>query len=98
ALGDDGAVRVLALRESADGPDAVSLTVAGAPVHAPRLIRLHGRSLDATTGVTLGGQTWDGSTDGAPRGALQTESLARAGAGGSFARAPYAAVLTPPAP
>ena len=34
-----------------------------------------GPAVDATTGITLGGQTWDGSPDGAPQGTAATEMI-----------------------
>jgi hypothetical protein len=95
-LGADGAIRVLALRLNDAGSGAVTVAVTGATAAAATLVRLHGPALDAQTGITLGGSTWDGSPDGAPVGSVAAEPLSPAPTGGwSFELAPYdAAVIT----
>jgi len=75
-LGADGATRVLLLRVAAEGEDRVLLRAAGATAS---LVRLHAPDLTSTTGLTLGGQTWDGTVDGAPVGAAATETPSREG-------------------
>jgi hypothetical protein len=93
-VGDDGAVRVLVLRLGEGGPDTVHLAVgAGAPSHAT-LVRLRAPSLTSSTGLSLGGQTWDGSTDGTPAGTLEEETLS----GTSFTLAPFEAAVVTLAP
>jgi hypothetical protein len=39
------------------------------------LVRMHAPSLTSSTGITLAGQTWQGSTDGKPVGQLATEMV-----------------------
>jgi hypothetical protein len=71
-LGQDGAVRVALVNEELEGDDTVRLRVSGRSA-AATLVRLRAPALDARTGLTLGGQTWDGSVDGLPLGDLVTE-------------------------
>jgi hypothetical protein len=52
-IGDDGAVRVLAIRLGTDGPDAIRVSVAGATARTATLVRLHAPALDASDGVTI---------------------------------------------
>jgi hypothetical protein len=92
-LGDDGAVRILVLRLRAVGPDTVSLSVKGISARKATLVRLHGPSLDAGTGLMLGGSTWDGSPDGNPLGTVREEPLSPAGTGWSFGLPLYDAVV-----
>jgi hypothetical protein len=92
-LGGDGAVRVLVMNPT-------SATVSDVKVQDPvarggnaTLVRLHAGSLGATSGLTLGGATWDGSLDGTPSGAVVSEPL-RAQQNGWLTRlAPYEAVV-----
>jgi hypothetical protein len=71
-LGSDGAVRVAILSLDAADGGTVTLHVAG--VTSASLVRMHGPAIDATTGITLGGQTWDSSTDGTPLGSPTIEA------------------------
>ncbi|NLH50328.1 MAG: hypothetical protein GX444_17240 [Myxococcales bacterium] len=77
-LGDDGAVRVLLLNEELTGDSLVKVRVKGRPA-AAKLIRLRAPAIDAQTGLTLGGQTWDGSSDGLPLGDPEYETPPRKG-------------------
>jgi hypothetical protein len=77
-LGDDGAVRVLLINEELEGDDSMLLRVEGRS-GAATLVRLRAPGIDAQTGLTLGGQTWDGSIDGLPIGDFETETLTREG-------------------
>ncbi len=74
-LGDDGAARVLLLREDATS-GVVRLSASGS---GASLVRLRAPSLGATQGLTLGGATYDGTTDGTLVGAMQPEDVARDG-------------------
>jgi hypothetical protein len=93
-LGEDGAARVLVLNRG-DARD-VLLTAAGPT--AATLVRLHAASLAATSGLTLGGQTWDGTTDGSPVGALAPETVAREGDGWLVSLPAHDAVVVTLAP
>jgi hypothetical protein len=74
-LGDDGATRLLVLREDAASGE-IRVRLAGS---SASLVRMRAPALDATRGVTLGGATYDGTTDGALVGALRAEDVARDG-------------------
>jgi hypothetical protein len=87
-LGEDGAARVLVINRG-DARDV--LLTAGRT--AATLVRLHAASLAATSGLTLGGQTWDGTTDGSPIGALAPETVARQGDGWLVSLAAHDAVV-----
>jgi hypothetical protein len=56
-------------------------------------VRLHGPSLDAASGLTLGGVTWDGSTDGNAVGSPPQETLARESNGWRIDLPAYDAVV-----
>jgi hypothetical protein len=96
-LGSDNAVRVVLINEDLTGNDSVKLQVP-ARSGAASLIRLVASGIGAKTGVSLGMQTWDGSTDGAPVGALTSEALANDGAGNFVVPLPalHAVVVTVP--
>ena len=72
-VGPDGQTRVALLNLDPGHGGTVTVKVAGAS--AATAIRLHAATIDARDGITLGGQTWDGSTDGSPQGIAVTESL-----------------------
>jgi hypothetical protein len=67
----DGAVRVALLNEDA-APATLRVRAHGKSGAAP-VVRLVGPSLAAKSGLTLGGRTWDGSTNGLPVGAPSNE-------------------------
>jgi hypothetical protein len=90
-LGDDGVTRVLLIGLGATGPDHVQLRLAGATTAT--LVRLNGPALDATSGLSLGGLTWDGSRDGAPLGAALSETLHLDGDAWDVPLSGYQAVL-----
>jgi hypothetical protein len=71
-LGTDGSVRVALISLDPANGVAVRLAVPGATQAS--LIRMHAPSLEALSGITLGGQTWDGSDDGNPLGIAATEA------------------------
>ena len=67
----------MVLRRGAGDPADLDLQLPGrGPAH---VARLQASSLDARTGVSLGGSTFDGSTDGRPRGTAGTERVDPAG-------------------
>jgi hypothetical protein len=95
-LGDDGAVRLAVLNEQAS---PVSLRVTTGASGPPALVRMRASALDARTGITLGGQTWDGSADGQPIGARREEPIAPEAGGWRVELAPFdGAVIAFPRP
>jgi hypothetical protein len=72
-LGSDGKVRVLLVSLDTANGGMVSVNVPGAK--SASLVRMHAPMLSAKTGITLGTQTWDGSTDGTPMGTATSETL-----------------------
>jgi hypothetical protein len=66
-------VRLLLLNkdETASGPIAIALNGYAQAV----VTRLTAQAYSSTTGVTLAGQTFDGSTDGKPQGAAYSETV-----------------------
>ncbi len=66
-IDSDNVVRVVAINKdlSASGNAEIKLS---SPRSSGTLVRLTAPSASATTGVTLGGQTFDGTTDGKPFG------------------------------
>jgi hypothetical protein len=76
-LGDDGAVRVALINLEPATATTAHLWV-GARTKAT-LVRMRAPSITAQTGITLGGQTWDGSNSGKPVGSLVTEPVANDG-------------------
>jgi hypothetical protein len=61
--------------ETASGPVTIALNGYGQAMVA----RLTAPALSSTTGVTLAGQTFDGSTDGKPQGTAYSETVQPAG-------------------
>jgi hypothetical protein len=92
-LGDDGAVRVLVMNLTAATVRDVRLEDPGPRDGTATLVRLRAATLGATSGVTLGGVTWDGSLDGSPSGAVVSEALRRRETGWVAQLAPYEAVV-----
>jgi hypothetical protein len=74
-LGEDGAVRVALINLNRKTDKVVYLYIPGWSESAS-LVRLQAPSLTAKTGLTLGGLTWDGSTDGHPLGIASSEPVA----------------------
>jgi hypothetical protein len=73
-LGDDGAVRVAMINLDRTCGGIISLSMPGRS-EAATLMRLRAPALNAKSGLTLGGQTWDGSVDGQPLGAATSEPV-----------------------
>jgi hypothetical protein len=73
SVGPDGKTRVALLSLSASTGGTVALQVPSAS--GATLTRLHAPAVDAKSGLALGGQTWDGSTDGTPQGTAVTETV-----------------------
>ncbi len=69
--GPDGQTRVALLNLDRSRGGTVTLQVTAGAASA---IRLHAPAADAPAGITLGGQTWDGSTDGSPQGTAIVET------------------------
>jgi hypothetical protein len=90
-LGEDGVTRVLLLGLSSTGPDHVQLRLTGA--RTATLVRLGAPALDATSGLSLGGLTWDGSSDGKPMGSAASETLRQSGDAWDVPLSGYEAVL-----
>ncbi len=74
-LGEDGAVRVALINLNRRLDTAISLNIPGRSEPAS-LVRMRAPSLTTKTGITLGGLTWDGSTDGRPLGTSSSEPVA----------------------
>jgi hypothetical protein len=74
-LGEDGYVRVALINLNLSGNVNVSLRVPGRSESAS-LLRLSAPSLRSRYGLSLGGFTWDGSTDGNPLGMPVSEQVA----------------------
>ena len=74
-LGEDGAVRVALINLDLARGGVISLRLLGRSGVAT-LVRLCAPALDARDGLTLGGQTWDGSVDGRPLGTAVSEPVA----------------------
>jgi hypothetical protein len=73
-------VRVAALNKDPGQPRDVSLELAPAR-GTGALVRLSAPALDAKSGITLGGRTFDGTTDGRPLGADGSERVPVDGSG-----------------
>jgi hypothetical protein len=74
-LGTDRTLRLVLVNKTRS--HAFDLQVVAGSATAARsgtLVRLGAPSLESTTGVALGGQTFDGTTSGLPSGRLETES------------------------
>lgn len=73
SVGLDGKTRLALL--SLDAATGGTVTLQAPSASGATLTRLHAPAADAKSGLTLGGQTWDGSTDGAPQGTAVAESV-----------------------
>jgi len=78
--GEDGLVRVVVLNKTQSTSGSVSVTLPG--YSTGEVVRLLAPSYLSTSGVTLGGQTYDGTTDGTIRGTAVTTAVA--GSNGTF--------------
>jgi hypothetical protein len=76
-LGDDGALRVLVMNPTAATVSDLKVAPHLAGEGTATLVRLRAANLGATSGVTLGGATWDGSLNGSPSGVVASETLRR---------------------
>jgi hypothetical protein len=65
-------IRLLLLNKDQNASGAVSIALSG--YGNATVTRLMAPSYSSTTGVTLGGQTFDGSTDGTPQGTAYAET------------------------
>jgi hypothetical protein len=89
-LGDDGATRVLLIEI---GGNSTAVSLAGLAGTRASLTRMSAPSLAASTGLTLGGLSWDDSKDGHPSGTPRTEPLVRQDAGWVVPLGPYDAAV-----
>jgi len=64
-------IRLLLLNKDENASGAITVSLAG--YGQATVTRLMAPSYSSTTGVTLGGQTFDGSTDGTPQGTAYSE-------------------------
>ncbi|MBC8122011.1 MAG: hypothetical protein H7Y22_09265, partial [Gemmatimonadaceae bacterium] len=69
-----GAIRVVALNKDQSLSGNARITIAGTSGSAS-LTRLSASSVSAKTGLTLAGQTFDGTTDGKPKGSYTSTSV-----------------------
>jgi hypothetical protein len=81
-LDASGTRRVLAINKEATQPISLNIALPGGGPAS--LLRLLGPALDAKRGVTLGGQTFDGSTDGTLQGLPSLEALLPSAADASY--------------
>ena len=71
---DHGVMRVLVINKDLSDSGEVHITIPGASQNAS-LIRLEAPDVESKTGVTLAGQTFDGSTNGLPLGSRVETSI-----------------------
>jgi hypothetical protein len=88
-LGDDGATRLLLIREDTSS-GALRVRVGGSRAS---LVRMHAPSLDAPRGITLGGATYDATTDGSLVGSVRAEDVSRDGDAWPVSIGAYEAVV-----
>jgi hypothetical protein len=86
-----GIVRVVVLNKDETNSGTVNITLAG--YGSASLKALSAASVTATTGVSYGGQTFDGSTDGTIQGTLSTTAVTPTSGVYTFAIAPTSAAL-----
>jgi hypothetical protein len=92
----DGIVRVVVLNKDETNSGTVNITLAG--YGSASIKTLSAPSVTATTGVTYGGQTFDGSTDGTIQGTLSTTTLTPTSGVYTFTIAATSAALLTVAP
>jgi hypothetical protein len=90
-LDNNGVVRVILINkdETAQGLISIALSGFGSGV----VTRLNASNYQATSGITVGGQTFDGSTDGKLRGTPYSETAVAVGGVYSVALPPTSAAL-----
>jgi Glycosyl hydrolase family 79 C-terminal beta domain len=86
-----GVVRIVFINKDEALQGVVSISLPGYGVGA--ITRLTAANYQATTGITLGGQTFDGSQDGTPQGSAYTEAASANGGVYSVALGPTSAAL-----
>jgi hypothetical protein len=86
-----GIVRIVLINKDEVAQGVVSIALPGNG--SGTVTRLNAASYQATTGITIGGQTFDGSTDGTPQGAAYTETAVASGGVYSVALGPTSAAL-----
>jgi Glycosyl hydrolase family 79 C-terminal beta domain len=91
SVGTDGKTRLALLSLDAATGGTVALQIPSAS--RATLTRLHAAAVDAKSGLKLGGQTWDGSTDGTPQGTAVTEPVPLAQGIATVALPPLDAVI-----
>ena len=91
SVGADGKTRVALL--SLDAATGGTVTLQDPSASSATLTRLHAPAVDAKSGLTLGGQTWDGSTDGTPQGTATTEPVTFEAGSATIALPPLDAVV-----
>ncbi len=91
SLGPDGKTRLALL--SLDTATGGTVKLEAPSESGATLLRLHAPAAGAKSGLTLGGQTWDGSTDGAPQGTAVTESVSFDQGSATIALPPLDAVV-----
>jgi hypothetical protein len=91
SVDSSGVVRVVLINKDEAAQGVVSITLPG--YGAASITRLTAANYQATAGITLGGQTFDGSTDGTIQGTAYTESAAANNGVYSVALAPTSAAL-----
>ena len=91
-----GIVRVVVLNKDETNSGTVNITLAG--YGSASLKALSAASVTATTGVSYGGQTFDGSTDGTIQGTLSTTTVTPTSGVYTFAIPPTSAALLTVAP
>jgi hypothetical protein len=75
--GEDGKVRIVILNKDETVASTVEVTIPG--YSGGTVVRLLAPSLSSLSGVTLGGQTYDGSSDGNMVGQASTETITATG-------------------
>ncbi len=90
-LDSNGALRVILINKDESAQGVVNITLPG--FGSGVVTRLNAANYQATSGITIGGQTFDGSTDGKLQGTPYAETVAAVGGVYSVALPPTSAVL-----
>jgi hypothetical protein len=88
---DAGVTRVLVLNKAESTSGSVNVQIASGGQAS--LIRLQAPALDATTGISVGGRTFDGSTDGTLQGMASADVFGDAAGTYVFSMPPVSAAL-----